>query len=50
MAGAGSLFRVWTAFSDRRSPAAVLGGPSGWFDGITLSTDFDDTIFRNGFE
>ena len=32
------------------APAAVLGGPSGWFDGITLSTDFDDTIFRNGFE
>ncbi|MBN8482185.1 MAG: hypothetical protein J0L88_11415 [Xanthomonadales bacterium] len=29
---------------------AVLGGPSGWFDGITLRTDFDDTIFRDDFE
>ncbi len=32
------------------APEAVLGGPSGWFDGITLTTDFDDTIFANGFE
>ncbi len=31
-------------------PEAVLGGPSGWFDGITLSTDFDDTIFSDGFD
>ncbi|MBN8482184.1 MAG: hypothetical protein J0L88_11410 [Xanthomonadales bacterium] len=33
------------------TPAAVLGGgPDGWFDGITLETGFDDTIFRDGFE
>ncbi|HUD41668.1 MAG TPA: hypothetical protein VMR06_06670 [Dokdonella sp.] len=31
-------------------PEAVLGGPDGWFDGVTLETDFDDTIFRDGFE
>lgn len=29
---------------------AVLGGPDGWFDGITLETGYDDTIFRDGFE
>lgn len=31
-------------------PDAVLGGPDGWFDGITLETDYDDTIFRDSFE
>ncbi len=32
------------------TPTAVLGGgPDGWFDGITLETGFDDTIFRDGF-
>jgi hypothetical protein len=35
---------------DDNAPDAVLGGPDGWFDGITLETDYDDTIFRNGFE
>ncbi len=32
------------------APDAILGGPDGWFDGITLSTDYDDTIFADGFE
>ncbi len=31
-------------------PNAALGGPDGWFDGITLETDYDDTIFADGFE
>jgi hypothetical protein len=31
-------------------PNAALGGPDGWFDGITLETNYDDTIFANGFE
>lgn len=31
-------------------PNAVLGGPEGWFDGITLETDYDDTIFADGFD
>jgi hypothetical protein len=31
-------------------PNAVLGGPQGWFDDITLGTDYDDTIFANGFD
>lgn len=29
---------------------ATLGGPEGWFDGIQLLTDYDDTIFADGFE
>lgn len=36
--------------SGAAGPDAVLGGPDGWFDGITLETDYDDTIFRDGFE
>lgn len=32
------------------TPNAPLGGPQGWFDGITLSTEYDDTIFADGFE
>jgi hypothetical protein len=31
-------------------PDATLGGPDGWFDGITLETSFDDVIFRDGFD
>ncbi|HEY6543541.1 MAG TPA: hypothetical protein VIZ64_01450 [Dokdonella sp.] len=31
-------------------PVDVLGGPDGWFDGITLETAFDDVIFRDGFD
>jgi hypothetical protein len=31
-------------------PDATLGGPDGWFDGISLLTDYDDTIFADGFE
>jgi len=27
-----------------------LGGPDAWFDGITLATGYDDTIFRDGFD
>jgi hypothetical protein len=27
-----------------------LGGPTGWFDGITLGIEGDDTIFADGFE
>ncbi len=30
--------------------APRLGGPTGWFDGITLGTEGDDTIFADGFE
>src|SRR5690606_1160221 len=32
------------------APDTLLGGPDGWFDGITLETDFDDTIFLDGFD
>lgn len=32
------------------APDAVLGGPDGWFDGVTLETGYDDTIFRDGFQ
>lgn len=32
------------------TPSATLGGPDGWFDGVTLETDYDDTIFANGFD
>jgi hypothetical protein len=32
------------------TPDATLGGPDGWFDGVTLETDYDDTIFANGFD
>lgn len=28
----------------------MLGGPTGWFDGISLGIDGDDTIFADGFE
>lgn len=31
-------------------PDVTLGGPDGWFDGITLETSFDDVIFRDGFD
>lgn len=30
--------------------APLLGGPTGWFDGITLGIEGDDTIFEDGFE
>lgn len=32
------------------TPGVTLGGPDGWFDGVTLETDYDDTIFANGFD
>jgi hypothetical protein len=35
---------------DANTPGSVLGGPDGWFDGITLETGYDDTIFRDGFQ
>lgn len=31
-------------------PDVTLGGPDGWFDGITLETSFEDVIFRDGFD
>ncbi len=34
-----------------KSVAATTAGTArGWFDGIFLETDFDDTIFRDGFD
>jgi hypothetical protein len=36
------------SISDGHVPS--LGGPTGWFDGITLGIDGDDTIFADGFE
>ncbi len=45
---------VWTRNTSLTIKLDVIGAPinppSAWFDGITLETGYDDTIFANGFQ